>query len=124
MRIPSFRTYPSVVLFTLCAAGLASCGQSPTGREAATPAARPPTLAPLKDDVLLSIEVKSRQLLPQPVSPWREEESRLFADVLRADPADILIIPFEVQDRAFDGIERSLMTEILPMLLRGTRSCR
>ncbi len=74
------------------------------------PLARAPIFAPPKDDVLHSIEVKGRQALPQPVSLWRQEESRLFADVLKDHPADVLVIPFEVQDRGFDRIERSLMT--------------
>lgn len=109
MRVLSFRISTSVVALILCAAGLTSCGQSPTGQESATAAARKPKVTWPKDDVLRSIG--RRQELPQPVSPWRQEESRIFADVLQAHPAEVLVIPFEVQDKGFDRIERSLMTE-------------
>jgi tetratricopeptide (TPR) repeat protein len=109
-RIAGFRTYTLAALLTSSAAALVSCGQSlsPAGQVAPALGSRTFTLP--KDDVLHSLEVNSGSPPLQPASPWRQEESQLFTDVLKAHPADILVIPFEVQDRGFDRIERSLMT--------------
>ena len=109
-RAVSFRTYLLVALLTSSAEWLAASGQSESPPEpTAQVAPQRPAVLP-KDDVLHSIEVKSGLTLSLPASPWRQEESQLFTDLLRTRPADVLVVPFEVQDRGFDRIERSLMT--------------
>jgi hypothetical protein len=105
------RAYTLRGLVVLCAIGLASCRPPQIPAQGSTPTATPKTVALPKDDVLRSIEVKGHSTLPELSSPWRQEESKLITQVLRAHPAEILLIPFEVQDRGFDRIERSLMTE-------------
>ena len=61
--------------------------------------------------MLKSIDANSGpRHLYEPASPWRQEEAQLYVNLLRARPAEVLVIPFEVQDRGFDRIERSLMT--------------
>lgn len=111
-RVFPFQPAALAALLILSAAALSSCRQSQSPHEGLRPApaggARASTLP--KDDVLHSIAVKSGQPLLQPASPWRKEESRLFTGLLSVHPADVLVVPFEVQDRAFDRIERSLMT--------------
>ena len=103
-------------LLTISAAGLTSCGHSQPAHAPATTAATSRPLALPKDDVLHSIELRSPPLRPV-ASPWRREESHLFTDLLKVHPADVLIVPFEVQDKGFDRIERSLMTEDLASAL-------
>ena len=111
-QVLTFHANALLALLAVSAVGLTSCGQSQSPREAPlsvpAAAARAPVLP--KDDVLRSIELKSGPPLQLPASPWRQEESRLFTDLLSAHPADVLVVPFEVQDRGFDRIERSLMT--------------
>jgi hypothetical protein len=110
IQAPWFARLGVTALVTFSAAGLMSCGHSRSTHESAATTVTPHPLALPKDDVLHSIELRSPPL-PQPASPWRREESQLFADLLKVHRADVLVIPFEVQDRGFDRIERSLMTE-------------
>jgi hypothetical protein len=107
----SFRACAWVAALTVLATGLASCRRSeqPITKPVLPAALRAVSLP--RDDVLHSIVVKSAMPhLQEPGSPWRQEEAQVYTDVLRAHPADVLVIPFEVQDRGFDRIERSLMT--------------
>ena len=123
-RVFSFHPCLLLMFVTLSALSLVSCHKTPR-----PPSERPKLSVPSgvvalpKADVLDGIEGGSGSPHRQPpVSPWRQEESQLFADALRARPADILVIPFEVQDRGFDRIERSLMTnEFAAALYRQSR---
>ena len=99
-------------LLSVGASCLTSCGrrQAPPEVPHLPPkVAQRPILLP-RDDVLTSIELKQGPPLQSVTSPWKQEQSRLFTDVLSADPVDVLVVPFEVQDRGFDRIERALMS--------------
>jgi hypothetical protein len=109
-RVLSFRMCALALLATISAPWLASCERSQPSAARPTSTVPSRAIALPKDDVLHSIGVNSVPHLREPVSPWRQEESQLFTDLLRAHPADVLVIPFEVQNRGFDRIERSLMT--------------
>lgn len=45
-----------------------------------------------------------------PASPWLEGERDLYSSVLATQPADILIVPVQIQGYGFDRIERAMMT--------------
>ena len=57
-------------------------------------------------------------------SAWVETEQELFYEVLKRQPADVLVAPFQVQDYAFDHIERSLMTKYLIRQIKMTTDSR
>ncbi len=95
----------------LAAATLASCGPSSSDKASTDqpPAAAHKIQLP-KPDVLQDIAAKGRILFQPPASPWQVDESKVFFGVLTNHQADVLVVPFEIQDRGFDRIERSLMT--------------
>lgn len=48
--------------------------------------------------------------LPRPVSAWRTAEMAYYGDLLAQQGADVLVVPFQVQEHAFSRQIRSLMT--------------
>ncbi|HYD80434.1 MAG TPA: hypothetical protein VEC06_11550 [Paucimonas sp.] len=50
---------------------------------------------------------------PRPISEWLSNEKRTYEKIVARKQFDILIVPFQVQDHAFDRATRSLMTAML-----------
>lgn len=59
-----------------------------------------------------------------PKSAWAESQKALAKDVLRKSDFDVLIVPFQVQGAAVDGIGRSLMTRYLAKKLVDSAQLR
>lgn len=57
-------------------------------------------------------------------SSWISAEQELFHEILGKQQYDVLVVPFQVQDNAFDHIERSLMTQYLTRQIRMTTNLR
>lgn len=57
-------------------------------------------------------------------SAWIESERELYAELLGKQRFDVLVVPVQVQDHAFDHIERSLMTKYLVRQIRTTTGLR
>src|SRR6185295_7039188 len=47
---------------------------------------------------------------PRPASAWLEAEQKMYADVLARSKADVLVVPFQIQGRGLDRVERTLMS--------------
>jgi hypothetical protein len=54
---------------------------------------------------------------PAPRSAWRDSERSLYQEALAKRPADILVVPFQVQGYGLDRIERALMSADLAYAL-------
>lgn len=59
-----------------------------------------------------------------PESAWVASEQELYHELLSKQQFDVLVVPFQVQDNAFDHIERSLMTKYLVQQIGSTTSLR
>lgn len=61
---------------------------------------------------------------PRPPSAWRSAEKAFYAEVLAGGKFEVLVVPFQVQDRAFSRDLRSLMTAQLAgaMAAAGAKS--
>jgi tetratricopeptide (TPR) repeat protein len=57
-------------------------------------------------------------------SAWVAAEQELYHDLLSKQQFDVLVVPFQVQDNAFDHIERSVMTRYLVHQIRSTTNLR
>lgn len=54
---------------------------------------------------------------PIPASAWQENEKAFYTDLLRGQQFDVLVVPFQVQDRAMDQSTRAIMTAQLSALI-------
>jgi len=54
---------------------------------------------------------------PKPVSEWQANEKKLHSDLLKGRSYDVLVVPFQVEDYAFDRPTRSLMTAELTLAI-------
>ncbi|MET3108032.1 tetratricopeptide (TPR) repeat protein [Oxalobacteraceae bacterium GrIS 2.11] len=61
---------------------------------------------------------------PRPVSSWQTSEKSFYTKLLEKEKYDVLIVPFQVQDRAFDQATRSLLTARLTDLIKSGTSLR
>lgn len=57
-------------------------------------------------------------------SAWIESQQERYLEMLGRQKADVLVVPVQVQDYAFDHVERSLMTKYLVHLIRSTTKLR
>ncbi len=57
-------------------------------------------------------------------SAWIAAEQEMFSTPLSKQRFDVLVVPVQVQDNAFDHIERSLMTKYLVQRIRSTTNLR
>lgn len=118
----------SFLIALIVLSALTGCGQqsSSVAVQHQATVARASTAGALlpKDDVLQSIDrYGAGPRLQAPASPWREEEARTFTDVLEQRRAEVLVVPFEIQDRGFDRIERALITsDFAVSLQRASRA--
>lgn len=46
---------------------------------------------------------------PRPPSAWLDAERKLYSEVLGRAKADVLVVPFQIQGRGLDRVERALM---------------
>lgn len=46
---------------------------------------------------------------PRPASAWLDAERKLYSDALARSKADVLVVPFQIQGRGLDRVERALM---------------
>jgi tetratricopeptide (TPR) repeat protein len=74
---------------------------------------------PRKDKVL-NEEIAGTSY-PRPSSEWLANEKAFYQKLLSAGRFDVLVVPFQVQDYAFDRATRSLMTAELTLALSLTQ---
>jgi hypothetical protein len=79
---------------------------------------------PIPDYLSTVAACRGTQVPPLPASAWLEAERARYADVLAKQPADILVVPFQVQGYGLDRIERALMTADLAYAIGDSGTLR